>query len=123
MATQLVAAAWLAALLAAAALPAAAQEEAYRCGAHSYSGIPCPGGREVGARHRHETSRWQVPSQTRAVIARRSVLSPEQRQECRALDAHLAQQKRELKAKGPAATLQDEMPLVRSEKRYRELHC
>lgn len=123
MARHIAAAALLAALFVAAASPVAAQEEAYRCGAHSYSDIPCPGGREVGERHPHETDRWQVPSQTRAVIARRSVLTPEERQECYALDARMREQKKELKAKGAAATLQEQMPLVRNEKRYRELHC
>ena len=50
-------------------------------------------------------------------------LSPEERQECSALDARLANEQAMLKAKGDAATLQDEMPLVRSQKRYRQLHC
>jgi hypothetical protein len=72
---------------------------------------------------RHETDRWQVPSQTRAVMARRARLSPEDRKECYALDARMREQHQELKAKGAGATLQDEMPLVRSEKRFRELHC
>lgn len=123
MARHIAAPALLAALFIAATGTAAAQDEAYRCGAHSYSDVPCPGGSEVGVRHPHETDRWRVPPQTRAVIARRAGLSPEDRQECYALDARMRDQQKALKAKGAAATLQDEMPLVGSKKRYRELHC
>jgi hypothetical protein len=123
MTRHIVAPALLAVLLLAAAGPVCAQDEAYRCGAHSYSDYACPQGREVGVHRRHETDRWQVPSQTRAVIAKRARLSPADRQECYALDARMREQKKALKAKGSTATLQDEMPLVRSEKRFRELHC
>lgn len=115
------AALWAGLLLAAGA--ARAQDNAYRCGGHSYSDIPCPGGRAIGARHPHETDRWQVPSQTRAVIAKRARLSPEDRAECKALDAHLTERQHALTAEGATATLQDEMPLVRTKKRFRELGC
>lgn len=103
-----------------------AQQAAYRCVSHgrvTYTAVPCPGGRQVGVHPVHETDKWKKPPQDRAKIARRATLSEDDRRECTALDAQLVEQQAMLKAKGDAATLQDEMPLVRSKKRYRELHC
>ncbi len=57
------------------------------------------------------------------MIARRAPLTPEARHECSALDHTLVEQEGALKAKGGAATIEDEMPLVRSKKRFRELRC
>jgi hypothetical protein len=121
--TILVVAGWL--LLAAA--PAQAQvTPTYKCGAKGrvvYSQIPCAGGRELGAAGPRRTDKHTPPPQDRATIARRARLSPEEKQECKALDTRLKQQEGELKAMGASATLQDEMPLVKSKQRYRELRC
>jgi hypothetical protein len=119
---------WITMLLGAAGLLLAgicahAVEPAYKCGLNSYTYVPCPGGREIGVPHKHQTERSRAVPQDRAVIAKRAVLSPEDRQECKALDVRLREQQAGLKAKGEAATLQDEMPLVQSKKRFRELRC
>lgn len=107
--------------------PAAAQETAYRCasrGAVTYSQVPCPGARVVGQHAAHATAdKWKTPPQNRALIARRARLSPEDRQECRVLDARLREQQHALQLQGAAATVHDEMPLVDSKKRFRELGC
>ncbi len=118
---MIVAAGWLLA----AAVPADAQV-AYRCSAPgrvTYSDRPCSGGRQVGASATHHADKWKPPPQDRAKIARRAPLPAEAKQECTALDARLQQQEAALKTRGEAATLQDEMPLVASHKRYRELKC
>ena len=100
-----------------------AQAEAWRCGTRTYSQVPCTGGRQVGVKPQRETDKAKAPPQDRAVAAKRASLTPEDRKECRALDVQLRDQQRSLRAKGEAATLDDEMPLVRTKKRFRELHC
>ena len=121
--TITMAAAWL--LLAAA--PSQAQDTpTYKCASKGrvvYTQIPCPGGRMLGAAGPRRSDKHQAPPQDRATIARRARLSAEEKQECKALDARLKQQEGELKAIGASATLQDEMPLVKSKQRYRELRC
>lgn len=119
-----------AALLAVAALAgsyAVAQPAAYRCyrgGTVTYSQVPCAGGRAIGGEPaRRVTDKSKAPPQDRAVAAKRAVLSPEERQECRALDRQLRDEERLLRLKGEAVTLEDEMPLVRAKKRFRELKC
>lgn len=118
-----------AALLAAVALAgwaAQAQPAAYRCGSRgavTYSQVPCPGGRPVGAPVHRVTDKSKPPPQDRAVAAKRARLSPEERQECRGLDRQLRDEERLLRAKGEAVTIDDEMPLVRAKKRFRELKC
>jgi hypothetical protein len=105
---------------------AQAQTAAYKCvsrGTVVYSQVPCPGARAVNQRTSGRTDKWKAPPQDRATIARRAPLSPQEREECTALDARLVEQAQMVKAKGEALTLDDEMPLVRSKKRYRELHC
>jgi hypothetical protein len=119
---------WIKMLLGAAGLLLAAVSghadgPAYKCGRNSYSSVACPGGREIGVPHRRTTDKSKPVPQGRAVIAKRAVLSPEQRQECKALDVRLRDQQAAIKAKADAATLQDEMPLVQSRKRFRELRC
>jgi hypothetical protein len=117
----IVAACWLLAGVA----PADAQV-AYKCrspGRVTYSDRPCTGARQVGAGAPHHADKWKSPPQDRATIARRAPLAVEAKQECSALDARLQQQQAMLKTRGEAATLQDEMPLVLSRKRYRELKC
>lgn len=114
------------ALLALACGPAAAQKPAYKCVTASgvtYTEKPCPGGREVGGARRRVTDKATPPPQDRATIARRATLSSEARQECRALDGTMRDQKAQLKALGTGVTLQDEMPLVHNQKRYREIGC
>jgi hypothetical protein len=115
------------ALLLLAATPAAALDAPpYKCvsgGRVVYTQIPCAGGRPVGRAAHHETDRYRTPPQDRARIARRAVLTPQARMDCGALDVRLREQLAALKARGDAATLEDEMPLVRSRKQYRELGC
>jgi hypothetical protein len=116
----------VAAALVTCAWPVAAQEAAYRCGTRgsvTYSQVPCPGGRVVGQYAAHASDKWKTPPQDRAVLARRAQLSPEDRQECRVLDGRVREQQHALQVQGAAATLQDEMPLVESKKRFRELGC
>ncbi|HET8745625.1 MAG TPA: hypothetical protein VFM98_08470 [Ramlibacter sp.] len=111
-------------LLALAALgPSQAGAQVYRCGSHSYSQVACTGGRPVGTKPHRVTDKSRPPPQDRAVAARRAPLSAEERRECRALDVRLRDEKRRLRAKGEAATLEDEMPLVHAQKRFRELKC
>ena len=108
-------------------LPAAgAQEVTYKCHAPGrviYSDRPCAGARQLGAAAPHHADKWKAPPQDRATIARRAPLPAEAKQECSALDARLREQQAMLKTRGEAVTLQDEMPLVLSKKRYRELKC
>ena len=77
----------------------------------------------VGAKSRRVTDKSKEPPQDRAVIAKRAPLTPADRQECRALDHRLREEESALQKLGPAATLQDEMPLVYAKKRFRELKC
>jgi hypothetical protein len=99
----------------------------YKCvsrGRVVYSQTVCPGGREVGPGGKPRVNvRYEAPSQGRAKIARRAALSAQAKQECTALDGRLVEQQRELKAKGDTVTLHDEMPLVFTKKRFRELKC
>jgi hypothetical protein len=67
--------------------------------------------------------RYEAPPQDRAKAVRRAQLSEEARHECTALDVRLPEQEAELKAMGSAATIHDEMPLVSSKKRFRQLGC
>ncbi|MBC5782124.1 hypothetical protein H8N03_04150 [Ramlibacter sp. USB13] len=105
--------------------PAGAQETAmYKCYAKGqvvYSQMPC--GKPLNQPKPRVNVRYETPSQDRAKIARRATLTAEARQECSALDATMHEQEAGVRAKGDAATIEDEMPLVRSRKRYRELKC
>ena len=100
-----------------------AQDTAYKCGSASYTDIACTGGQLVGPKGHRATDRSTPVPQDRATIARRATLTQEERAECRSLDVKKVEQEKELKAKGDAVTLQDEMPLVFTKKRLRELHC
>lgn len=105
---------------------ALAQTPVYKCagpGTVTYRQVPCPGGTKVGAAAPHVTDKWKAPPQDRATLARRAVLSDEERQECTVLDARRTEQESFLKTRGEAATLQDELPLVETKKRARELKC
>ncbi|HVE52555.1 MAG TPA: hypothetical protein VNB23_04165 [Ramlibacter sp.] len=113
-------------LLVAAGAAHAQVDPAYKCWSRSgvtYTQVPCAGGKQVGTSGRSRTDKTQPVPQDRARIAKRAVLSDEDRRECTALDARMAEQEAELRAKGDGATLDDEMPLVRSKKRFRELRC
>jgi hypothetical protein len=102
-----------------------AQSPTYKCvqrGRVVYSQTMCPGGRELGGKKR-VTVRYQTPPQDRATAMRRAQLPQEARKECKALDARMPQQEAELKAMGTAVTAHDELPLVSSKKRFRELGC
>lgn len=113
-----------AALLALAATQAQAQEPpAYRCGARKYSDIPCSGAREVGTPQARKTDRYAVPPQDRAKLARRAQMTPELRQQCEAMEVDIRELDDIFKAKGPAATADDERPLVQTRLKYRELKC
>ena len=102
-----------------------AQTPTYKCvqrGRVTYSQTMCPGGRELGGKKR-VTVRYQTPPQNRATAMRRAQLPQEARSECKALDARMPRQEAELKAMGTAVTPHDELPLVSSRKRFRELGC
>jgi hypothetical protein len=101
---------------------------AYRCGSGqhvTYSQVPCGRAKPVGepAPKPRVNVRYETPSQDRAKIARRAQLTAEARTECSRLDTRLKEQEAELKAMGGSATVHDEMPLVQSKKRFRELKC
>jgi hypothetical protein len=104
-----------------------AQTAAYKCtsrgGTVVYSQVPCGGPRPIHQRTPTKTDKSKAPPQDRAKIARRALLTPETRRECATLDGTLVEQERMLKAKGESVTLDDEMPLVRAKKQYRELRC
>ncbi|HEX7891322.1 MAG TPA: hypothetical protein VF522_18355 [Ramlibacter sp.] len=100
-----------------------AENAAYKCGSATYSDVACSGGQVVGPQGHRATNRSQAVPQDRATIARRATLTEEERAECRTLDVKKAEQEKELKAKGDGVTLQDEMPLVFTKKRLRELRC
>ena len=110
-----------------AALQAGAQAQGtamYKCyakGGVVYSQVPC--GRPLDQPKPRVNVRYENPSQDRARAARRAPLTADARQECSVLDTRMREQEAGVKAKGAAATIQDEMPLVRSKKRYRELKC
>ena len=109
-----------------AAAPLHAQNATYKCrsgGTATYADRPCTGGRVLGEAPQRKTSKARPVPQDRAVIARRALLSEEDRAECKRLDVQLVQQQDELKAKGDSVTLDDEMPLVFTKKRLRELRC
>jgi hypothetical protein len=89
----------------------------------TYSEVPCPGGKPMGVAPVRHTERSAPVPQDRAVIAKRATLSPEDRQECKELDVRLREQQAEVKAKGPDVTIQDELPLVQSRKKFREMRC
>lgn len=115
-----------AALLALGAPAVQAQTAAYKCpsrGSATYSDVACTDGRRIGAPAPRKTDKTRPVPQDRAKIARRSVLSAEERAECKVLDARILEQQAALKAKPAPVTLEDGMPLVFSKKRLRELGC
>jgi hypothetical protein len=105
---------------------AQAQTPTYKCvskGRVVYSQFQCGDAKPMNSARPRVNVRYETPSQDRAKIARRATLTAQAREECGALDRRLRDQEAEVKAKGDALTLEDEMPLVRSKKRYRELKC
>src|SRR4051812_35578430 len=99
----------------------------YKCvykGRVVYTQIRCGDAKPMGNRGKPRVNvRYEAPSQDRAVAAKRARLSEADRHACAGLDRKLREQETEFKAKGDAATLDDEMPLVRSKKQFRELKC
>jgi len=115
-----------AAALALAAFAAPAQTTTYKCssrGGTTYSDRVCSGGRPLGAGGARSTDKSRPVPQDRAKIARRARLTPEERAECKTLDGRIVEQQSALKAKGEGITLEDEMPLVHTQRRMRELRC
>lgn len=108
------------------AAPALHAQTTYRCPSGTtatYSDLACTGGQPVGAAGPRHTDKSKPVPQDRAKIARRATLTPEERAECRTLDAKQVEQEAFLKTRGKDATLEDEMPLVFTKKRLRELRC
>lgn len=102
------------------------QQPIFKCGTAgggvTYSHVPCPGAKEIGA-STQATARYSTPPQDRAKAMRRAELTASVRQECEGLDASIQREQASLKAKGDAATITDEQPLVKSKLRARELRC
>lgn len=101
------------------------QQPIFRCasgGGVTYSHVPCPGGKEIGAETK-AAARYSTPPQDRAKAMRRAELTASVRQECEGLDATIQREQASLKAKGDAVTITDEQPLVKSKLRARELRC
>jgi hypothetical protein len=98
----------------------------YKCvsrGRVVYTQTQCGDAKPLNSPKPRVNVRYETPSQDRARIARRSVLTAQARQECSALDVRLREEELQLKAMGDKVTIHDEMPHVRSQKRYRELKC
>ncbi|MDB5900073.1 MAG: hypothetical protein JWP22_3726 [Ramlibacter sp.] len=111
-----------------AAAQAGAEDDppAYKCvnrTGTTYSQVRCPGGKPLNVRPVQHTDRSAQVPQGRAIAAKRARLPPQDRQECQSLDVLLVEQQAQLKAKGSAVALDDEMPLVQSRKKFRELRC
>jgi hypothetical protein len=101
------------------------QQPIYKCAAGdsvTYSHVPCPGAKAVGVESKTAT-RYATPPQDRAKLMRRAELTASVREECENLDAAITREQASLKAKGPAVTITDEQPLVKSKLRARELRC
>ena len=97
----------------------------YKCVSHGrivYQQAQCGEAKPLNSGKPRVNVRYETPSQDRAKIARRATLTAEARQECTGLEMHMKEQEAELKAKGEV-TVQDEIPLTRSKKRFRELKC
>lgn len=101
----------------------AGADPAYKCGAHSYSDLPCSGGREVGAARPQHLDHHAVPPQDRARLARRAGLKPQVREQCEALDVQLVEQQTALTKLPQPVTPADERELVESKLKFRKLHC
>jgi hypothetical protein len=123
---------WGTILAALAALHAAGNVRAedtptYKCvykGRVVYTQIRCGEAKPMGNGGKPRVNvRYEAPPQDRAVAAKRARLSESDRHACAGLDRQLHEQEAAFKAKGDAGTLDDEMPLVRSKKRSRELKC
>jgi len=95
----------------------------YKCGAHTYSDLPCTGGREVGAAKPRRLDHNATPPQDRAKLARRAELKPEVRQQCEALDVQLMEQQAALDKLPQPVTPTDERELTQSKLKFRKLHC
>lgn len=104
----------------------AGAQAAYKCTTRNgvtYSQVPCPGAREVGAAHAKTSDRNAVPSQDRARRVQRQSLTPEKREECNALDKTLADEKAALDKLPQPPTPAQEKNLLNAKIRYGQLHC
>jgi hypothetical protein len=107
---------------------AQAQRPIYKCptkgGGVVYTHVACDPANPLGTRKPAASSpRHVAPPQDRAKAMRRAQLKPEVREQCEVLEDTMGQQEAELKAKGAAATITDEQPLVLNKKQFRELRC
>lgn len=120
--TKLTMAALCAGMVLFAGAPASAQA-VYKCasrGAVTYSQVPCPGARDLGAKERRVSKKYAAPPQDRAVRMKRAQLSPEDRAECSALDGRLREQTELLKVHFDREL---DTRLVKDKLRFRELRC
>jgi hypothetical protein len=114
-----------ASVLALAASQAGAQA-AYKCATRNgvtYSQVPCPGAREVGAPRIKTTDHNATPSQDRAHRVQRASLPPEKQKECKALDATLLEEQATLAKLPQPPTAAEEKGLLNAKMQYRKLHC
>lgn len=124
-----------AALLALQAAPAHAQsyQPIYKCpdgkGQFTYTHVPCSNAKIIGdmaPKTSKETSRSTPVSQERARLAARAQLTPDQLEQCNALEGQMTEQQNVLKAKsekGEPVTEKDEGVLVRLRLKHREAKC
>lgn len=127
-----------AAVLAVPAIPVLAQAPAdadykqpiYRCadgkGSFTYTHVPCANAKVIGAAAPKQAASRQPVPQDRARLAARAQLSPEDQEQCSALETQIAEQHALHKAKadkGEKVTEAEEGVLVRHRLKYREMKC
>lgn len=114
-------------LLVAAGGAGAQDRPMFRCnvkGKVTYQHTPCPGGKQVNAKKAKKTDpRTQKPPQDRAKAANRARLTPEDRKTCEGLEVTIPQLEDGVKARGAAASPEDERSLTEAKKKFRELKC
>ena len=117
---------FVAAVVVSAACSALAQgRPMYKCvsqGRGVYQQTQCGDAKPLNSGKPRVNVRYETPSQDRAKAARRAPLTAEARQECSGLDTRMKELEAQFKAKGEV-TPEEEIPLTRSKKRYRELKC
>ena len=112
--------------LALAAAQAGAQP-AYKCSTRNgvtYSQVPCGSARNVAEpRTGRKSDRNAVPPQDRARRVQRASLPPARQEECKALDAKLAEEQAALAKLPQPPTPADEKALLNAKIQYRKLKC
>src|SRR4051812_47814301 len=104
----------------------AGAQAAYKCATRNgvtYSQVPCPGAREVGAARVSTTDRNATPSQDRAHRVQRASLPPEKQKQCAALDTTLTEEQAALARLPQPPTAAEEKGLLNAKMQYRKLHC